>query len=340
MRLPMRLFGLRTLAVCVTLAPVFGRAPALAQVAVQPSAREQELRSALAVRGLRVTDVRILNGDPQQFGTYAGFSLLPVTIPDGIVLSTGLVSSVIPTADTQVPDYDPSWPPEYLRADLQSGTTTEFTDYGTQTGAIFNFYSVNDVASVEITFELDEPGNVKFDFVFGSVEFPYWTSAYTDAFVAFVDGVTPTDQVSFDPNGAAIQVGQSFASLVTLNDSNTAFSSPHGLIRKLTTTTPVLEDGEHTIRFEVGDVNDGILDSAVFIANLRAEAGDPGTDQSPPDDCVADFDRDGSVTGADLAMLLMNWGPGHAYDIDEDDWIGGSDLSMVLLEWGECPAQR
>lgn len=312
----------------------------VAQVAVQTTAGADDLQAALSVKGLRVTSVRILNGDPQQFGTFSGFSLLPVTIPDGIVLSTGLVSSVVPTADTQVPDYDPSWPPEYLRADLQSGSTSEFTDYGAQSGAIFNFSSVNDVACVEIAFELDEPGNVKFDFVFGSVEFPYWTSAYTDAFVAFVDGVAPSDQVSFDLNGSAIQVGQSFASLVTLNDSNTAFSNPHGLIRKLTTTTPVLEDGEHTIRFEVGDVNDGILDSAVFIANLRAEAGDPGTDQSPPDDCVADFDRDGAVTGSDLAMLLMSWGPGHAYDIDEDDWVGGSDLAMVLLEWGGCPVDR
>ncbi|NCA14016.1 MAG: hypothetical protein EBS89_07760, partial [Proteobacteria bacterium] len=87
-------------------------------------------------------------------------------------MSTGLVASVPPTLDTQSPDYDPAWPPEYLRVDLGSGGTDEFTAYGLQSGAIANFSSVNDVASIEVTFELDEPSNVKFDFVFGSVEYP------------------------------------------------------------------------------------------------------------------------------------------------------------------------
>lgn len=311
---------------------------ARAQALTQQTTDLQALAAALQPKGLIITDVRIRNGDPLQFGTYSGFSLLPVTIPDGVIMSSGSVVQVGPTLDTQAPDYDPASPPYYLNTDLGSGATAEFTGYGQQSGAIFNFDSVNDVACLEVSFELAAPSNVKFDFVFGSVEYPFWTSQYTDSFVAFLDGTLPSDQISFDSNGSAIQVGQSFASLVTVNDSNTAFSSPHGLIRKLTTTTPVLEDGEHTIRFEVGDVNDGILDSAVFITNLRAEAGNAGTDQSEPDDCIADFDRDGDVTGADMSMLLLNWGPGRAYDIDEDDWVSGSDLAIVLLEWGPCPS--
>jgi hypothetical protein len=81
-----------------------------------------------------------------------------------------------------------------------------------------------------------------------------------------------------------VQVGSSFAGLETTGDRNSAFSNPHGLIHHLTTTSAVLDAGHHFLIFEVGDVNDHILDSAVFIANLRAEAGPPGTHETedPP----------------------------------------------------------
>lgn len=308
-----------------------------AQVNTVQTAVPSDLADALNPSGLSIVSVQVRNGDPMQFGTFSGFSLLPVRIPNGIVMSSGSVARLGPTADTQAPDYDPASPPSYLCTDFGSGATSEFTAYGTDTGAITNFFSINDVASIEVIFDLPNESNVKFDYVFGSVEFPAWTDQFTDAFVAFVDSKASDAQACFDPNGMAIQVGQSFASLVTLNDSNTAFSSPHGLIRKLTTTTAVLSAGRHRIWFEVGDVNDGILDSAVFIANLRAEAGDEGTDQAGPDDCLADLDRDGRVDGSDLGLLLAAWGPGRSRDLDEDDQVSGSDLGILLSGWGSCP---
>jgi hypothetical protein len=63
---------------------------------------------------------------------------------------------------------------------------------------------------------------------------------------------------------------------------NTAFAGPHGLLRSLTTTTSVLAPGSHTLLFEVGDVNDPNLDSAAFIANLRAASGSSGTTPTVP----------------------------------------------------------
>jgi hypothetical protein len=61
----------------------------------------------------------------------------------------------------------------------------------------------------------------------------------------------------------------------------------------------------------------------------------PGT---PP--CVADIVTDGVVNGADLALVLTNWGPCAGStcvaDIDRDGVVGASDLSIVLASWGGC----
>jgi hypothetical protein len=90
--------------------------------------------------------------------------------------------------------------------------------------------------------------------------------------------------------------------------------------------------------FEVGDVNDQILDSAVFIANLRAEPGKPGTGPThPSDNCPSDLDGDGAVGGGDLAILLASWGTHIAGDLTHDDVIDGSDLAIMLSGWGACP---
>jgi hypothetical protein len=133
-----------------------------------------------------------------------------------------------------------------------------------------------------VDFLLETNSQVKFDFIFGSVEYPFWTSDFTDALLVFLDGTDPTNQIATDANGQPVQVGISFSGLVTSSDQNTAFADPHGLLRKLTTTTAMLPAGPHTIRFEVGDVNDQLLDSAAFIANLRAGAGIEGTGLADP----------------------------------------------------------
>ncbi|MFM7261166.1 MAG: hypothetical protein ACKO3W_11235 [bacterium] len=52
--------------------------------------------------------------------------------------------------------------------------------------------------------------------------------------------------------------------------------------------------------------------------------------------CAADFDGDGQVSAADLALLLSAWGT-PARDVDGDGTTGASDLSLVLASWGACP---
>lgn len=162
--------------------------------------------------------------------------------------------------------------------DMEVSGTTEFDTYGP--GNIANFSRSNDVARLEVNFTLSSPSAVSFDFIFGSIEYPEFTNVFTDAFLVFLDGTT--NQIVFDPLHNPVQVGLSFASLLTTADQNTAFADPHGLVGPLTTTTPVLAAGSHTLLFEVGDVNDHLLDSAVFIANLRTSSGPSGTAPTVP----------------------------------------------------------
>jgi PEP-CTERM motif len=155
--------------------------------------------------------------------------------------------------------------------------TTEFNSYGP--GHITNFLESNDVAALQVNFTLSSPNQVGFDFIFGSVEFPEFTGNFTDAFVAFLDGTSPANQIIFDASNNAVQVGATFAGALTTADTNTAFGNPHGLV-KLTTFTNMLSAGAHSIIFEIGDVNDPIIDSAAFITNFHAGPGPTGT--TPP----------------------------------------------------------
>lgn len=281
-----------------------------ADVVTVPTTDPAALTAGLPSNGLTVVSMRIRNGQPGQFGTFTGFSLPPVTIRDGIVLSSGNVAQIGPMMEVQDPNYDPASPPPQVSSVMtpdpdQSGGTSEFDVYGDAHNHIQNFQQSFDVASLEVVFDLAEDSQVQFDFVFGSVEFPFYTSGFTDAFLVFLDGTREQDQICFDTNGDPVQVGSSFAGLETTADVNTAFANPHALIHHLTTTTDRLDAGRHTLIFEVGDVNDHILDSVAFITNLRTGVGTPGTD--PSDDCRADADSDGVLSVNDIFYFLNDW---------------------------------
>ncbi|MBL9121326.1 MAG: choice-of-anchor L domain-containing protein [Phycisphaerae bacterium] len=312
---------------------------ASASVITVPTMNGRTLGSALLspnAQGIEIDSITIHKGVSGQFGTYSNFDLAPVTIANGIVLSSGKVNNLAPIPGASLPGYNPASPPAQVNSQMTfvgNGGTPEFDEHGLD--EIENFYASFDVAAIRVDFTLDEDSQVQFDFIFGSVEFPYWTNQFTDAFAVFLDELDPGAQICFDASGAPIQVGSSFAGLETTEDKNTAFSNPHGVIHHLTTTTEELPAGPHTLWFEVGDVNDHILDSAVFLANLRTGVGDPGTE--PSDECNADLNDDGWVNGADLAILLGDWGEVSDDDLDGIGVINGADLAIMLGAWGECP---
>jgi|GEM_PF-3436139 len=58
-----------------------------------------------------------------------------------------------------------------------------------------------------------------------------------------------------------------------------------------------------------------------------------------PAPCAGDITGDGLVDGADIAMILGNWGTigASAFDLNGDGVVDGADLATVLGGWGACP---
>jgi hypothetical protein len=54
-------------------------------------------------------------------------------------------------------------------------------------------------------------------------------------------------------------------------------------------------------------------------------------------ECLGDLDASGSVDGADLAILLGDWGGPGLGDIDGNGATDGADLAILLGAWGSCP---
>jgi len=61
--------------------------------------------------------------------------------------------------------------------------------------------------------------------------------------------------------------------------------------------------------------------------------GSRGPSAPPPPSNPADLNNDGTVNGADLALLLGNWGNPGTGDIDSSGVVDGADLAALLSAW-------
>ena len=52
--------------------------------------------------------------------------------------------------------------------------------------------------------------------------------------------------------------------------------------------------------------------------------------------CATDLDADGQTGGADLGILLGQWGTGGSADVSGDGTVNGEDLGALLGAWGPC----
>jgi len=88
--------------------------------------------------------------------------------------------------------------------------------------------------------------------------------------------------------------------------------------------------------------NDGIVDYGQILQGQLADTDTNGI----PDICEgptcreADLYRNNRIDGADLGILLSEWGPATPStnsDINKDGFINGADLGIMLSFWGPCP---
>ena len=81
---------------------------------------------------------------------------------------------------------------------------------------------------------------------------------------------------------------------------------------------------------------DGVSDATEIAAGAPDVNGNGVPDAC---ECLADLFADGQVDGADLGILLNQWGlgKGAVADINRDGSVDGADLSILLNSWGACP---
>ena len=88
----------------------------------------------------------------------------------------------------------------------------------------------------------------------------------------------------------------------------------------------------------VPDCNGNLVPDSCDIAS--GDSSDYNANGIPdPCECLADLFVDGHVNGADLGILLNQWGlgKGAVSDINRDGTVNGADLSILLNSWGACP---
>jgi formylglycine-generating enzyme required for sulfatase activity len=106
---------------------------------------------------------------------------------------------------------------------------------------------------------------------------------------------------------------------------------------------------DYIVEWDADCNNDGIVDYGQILQGQLADTNTDGvpdacqcaTNPSLPTCCPGDLDHDSTVSGADIGLLLSNWGPcGTAclYDLNNDDKVNGGDLGLLLSGWGPCPA--
>lgn len=122
--------------------------------------------------------------------------------------------------------------------------------------------------------------SVTFNFVFGSDEYPEWSSVYSDIGAILVNGTN----VAFFSNGKPLAViNDNLAAGAFQNNTGGSIALEYDGISAKLSVTAALQPGENTIKIGVADSNDSALDTALFVGTISGgqETGG-GTITQPP----------------------------------------------------------
>lgn len=98
---------------------------------------------------------------------------------------------------------------------------------------------------------------------------------------------------------------------------------------RLAATSPCIDTGTNAVVL-AGDTD---LDGN---ERISGDAVDMGCYERSAEPCIGDLDGDGLVNGADLTLLLGQWGISGSADLDGNGLVDGADLTLLLGRWGAC----
>jgi hypothetical protein len=162
-----------------------------------------------------------------------------------------------------------------------------------------------------------------------------WRSGEAWGFTAWGGAECPSGPYPNNPQSESLALGISEACGVVWDDYNPL-------------STKSSDFSGWVIEWSADCNNDGTVDYGQILQEQLADTntdGIPdtcqcGTIPSLPACCPGDLNHDTTVGGADIGLLLSNWGPCASaclYDLNNDDKVNGGDLGLLLSGWGPCP---
>lgn len=232
---------------------------------------QQMVQNVLVGNGVQAYNITF-SGDANQIGTFNSNGS-NIALPSGIVMSSGNVTSIVPTGNPST-DYNGPGDADIL-ATAQSVTTNP------QAGLI---NSTNDAAVLEFDF-IPAGDSVKFNFVFGSEEYTTWINTqYNDAFGFYLSGPNPSGGNYTNTNLALVPNTTLPITISTIHpglNSQYYIGTPvghsfNGITTQLGIAFAVSCGQVYHFKFAVADCVDGVVDTGVFLegASFTSDAVD------------------------------------------------------------------
>jgi gliding motility-associated-like protein len=258
-----------------------------AQLIVTPSNNGAALVNQIVGTGVTVSGIT-MNCPNNAAGTFTG-GAGNLQIPNGIVMTTGLASSVAgPASNNASTDH---WASGHA---LISGSQD----------------------ACALTFTIVPTCNVlSIQFVFGSEEYPNWVgSSFNDAFGFFVSGPNPGGGSYTNHNMALIpgtstpisinNVNANTNSTYFINNTGGTLVTYNGLTTSITATVNVVPCASYTMTIVIADRGDGSLDSGVFL-----QSGGLNCSDNP----VLTISPNTVICSGESVTLTANGGTGHVW---------------------------
>lgn len=274
------------------------------------------------------------------------------TLPDGILLSSG--NADLPSENTQ----------SGFSGDA-SGAGDAGLDLLLEAGGFFPAHATSDATVLSFDFSVDPGVNaVALDFIFGSEEYPEFAGVFPEIAGIFIDGTNVAafangdllsvtsdgiasgnfvdnnifggdldDEGPGDPSGLAA-VGDVAPLAIEYDGLSIPLTAIGALDTSLTT---------HSIKIAVSDTNDQVLDTGIFLANMRGLTAGGGVvfdgPGSSPDDPLLPVPGDDPSDGFDFQIFVGDAGigtdPTERIFFDPDVAIGyefTSNLAVTSLQ--------
>ncbi|MBO9471916.1 choice-of-anchor L domain-containing protein [Shimia sp. R10_1] len=135
--------------------------------------------------------------------------------------------------------------------------------------------ATQDASVLEFNLNVMDPNTdgISFDLVFGSEEFPeYSSSSFVDVAAVFVNGQNVA-LFNDDPTTPLSVIDKNLINENFIDNTGGAFPIEWDGFSQVLTVRAALDAGENTIKIGVADTGDGVLDSGLFVTNIELLGG-------------------------------------------------------------------